>query len=1212
MSRSSNSGESPAKVNDFGEYEKLGDIDFALTRPGVYMPEIDPMPRDEWICSTNESGALSIKKEKVTFSAGAIHLFVEIASNAADNADKTRRDASSIKIGKIEAEVGDTTVTIRNSGRPIEIKFREEYGMYNPDLIFGEFRSSSTYKVTERKTGGLNGLGAKLTNVFSRTFKVKVLDPIRHLSYEGVWMNNMREHPAPIVKDYNKKESLVEITYELDFPRFSAEKYDIEALNLMKRYLISVSATSKIPVIFNGEEFDYSNPYDFCKLIFTEDVVNKAYVYYTWEGDTAPKKKNKIDWNKNIPEMELFYFDTPHDSESIAFVNSIPTSTGVHLKKIYKEFADVIIPEFKNTGEFKLTVKDIQNHVSVYFSGRLANPKFEGNMKDKLSKPALKLKLPDDTYKKIKSEGWRLLDCLKQEIMNKEQEILRETDGQGKNMVVRDKKCNEAILAGTVESPKCVFNIAEGDSAANYLKKRIAKVGGNTYNAIMRIRGKLLNTMKANATQIRDNKEIALIKTAINLQEGLDYTDPVNRKTLKYGFINIVTDADDDGKHIASLIINFLQNRFPSLIYNGMVGYLRLPVVKVSYKNEIVFRFFSNQSFDEWFTSLTENQKKKYSKGIAYFKGLASSSDKNVADDLEFSPVVQIIQDADIDDSLKMAFDPKMSNKRKEWINKWRNSVGVEDCEIVSLEKPRTDYTRIRAEQTASSYFRNQWVDYSVSSFLRGIPGIDGLKDSQRKLIYFAYNFFKNPDTAEFERGEFLANQLAAMSRYHHGAKNLEETLLRMCLNYVGTNNIPLFEFDGQLGDRSTGPKGMSAARYVGVKLATITHLIFCRDLIEMVPNQYDEGKMIEPEWLPSIIPIALVNGTRGVSTAYSNFIPNYNPIEIIDWLINKCRKLVCGDVNPYYRGFRGKLFLKKILLPNSDSTRSFTMDGEASSSIEEDDGKLVEVDPEFDFKNDINIPRENLSLISKGNFTTKLITKRKSFRVDDPPVYEVTVTELPIGMWVDNYSAICDIFKEKKILEDFDDDFNAETDTVRHVLRGYTVKLGEKGEEKLGIVRVLPLTIMNLINTDRYVKHFESQYEILEEFYKKMIPIFAKFRESKLSDISARLESDRNRINFIRLVLDRKISIWVEGKKKNTPRPEAEIIAEMEMNGLRDCLSTFRRTKFSDVTEEEIENLQNHAQELEEEYATLERSTPQSLWVERLMSLKNFIGDDY
>lgn len=1235
---------------DGKEYVELTDREHVLLRPTNYMTETKRFERETWVY---DDDLKKIVKKTITYPPAITHLFGEILSNAGDNIDRSKRE--NFPHGKIEVEMDMHTISVKNGGRPIAVTINEKTGVYNPEMIFGRMKTSSAYTNSEYESAGMNGLGAKLTNIFSSSFEVIVKDSYNHKSFYGKWSNNMLDYSGSEVANYKGKDSSVEVKYTLDFSKFeNVDSYDDEALSIIMKMIFFVSCTNKVPVVFNGVEYNYIDTRELLKLVWSEEIIEKSISYYEWiippEGSedlTSPKRpkkkgdsptnislniKKKINWNKAIASIELFYFDTPDNGDTLTFVNGINCTQGIHITEAYSKFSQIVIPNIKKAAQanIKLSAKDIKNHVSLFMILKLKAPQFVGNMKDKLSYALNKPKITLDSESVMKRVNkWKLIQRLNQEVKAMDFEILRETDGVGKEMAYFGKKGADANYACyPEESPNCVLNLSEGESAGLYMDKRIHFTGGKNYNGILCLKGKVLNVTNATANKIKENEELCIIKKMLNLEEGTDYTIPENKKKLKYGLIVIATDADDDGKHIAALIINYFKERFPSLLKLGMVAYLRLPIVKVFDKRGNVLRdFFSSRVYDEWLNSDDESIVKERSRigKTKYYKGLASYKDKEVAEDVETCGTYKIIED-DTDESgeiLKMAFDVRQVEKRKEWIKKWRTIIQSEELEIVSYAEFRDDITKLKGEQSVKSFFENRWVDYSMSNIIRGIPSLyDGLKRVQRKIMYTALKVFGKKNE-ELKVADF-ASQTSTLTNYHHNSKALEDAIARMMQSFVGTNNLPLLQTEGQCGSRKEGPSVFGAPRYLFVKLAEITPLIFNQDLIEMVPQVFDEGKYVETEWLPSIIPMVLVNGCNGIGTGNSTFVPNHNPLDVIDNLMRMCRGEDPKELIPFYRNFQGKIKIgvskknqkddeirKLYQKINMDSDSTFDGIEEKTDSRSEDEEDLSK---EYDYEKEFD-DLGKLSMITEGvysiEYVKKKITKKNKIDMDDVPIGEITVSELPIGKWTLNYYSSMMKYKELGIIEDANDISSEFDDTVGFRIFGWKgPKLSKNGIQHLKLTTRFPLTNMTLIDLEGNPIHFQNQIAILKAFYGNMIVIFDKYKAHTVSSIQEKIDLNENKMKFIDCVLKGDIIIFVPGKtpKSQKRRKEIEIVDDMTSFGIKNPNSIFRATKFSDVTEEEYQSLFEEIEILKKEKESLVAKTPQMLWIERLEKLRRYI----
>ena len=201
------------------------------------------------------------------------------------------------------------------------------------------------------------------------------------------------------------------------------------------------------------------------------------------------------------------------------------------------------------------------------------------------------------------------------------------------------------------------------------------------------------------------------------------------------------------------------------------------------------------------------------------------------------------------------------------------------------------------SQKTITEFLDKEYKDFSIYTIEnRAIPSaIDGLKPSQRKVIYVASNIWKNNE-GKYLKIFQLSGRIASEAFFHHGDASLNSAIITMCQKFK--NNLPLLEGDGILGSLRAVEAG--APRYVGAKLDKNFRLLY-KDF-DLLEHKYEEGSKIEPKFYLPIIPTVLVNGTSGIAVGYATNILNRNPIDVL----NNCLSLL-----------NGKSF--KIMLPKTN-----------------------------------------------------------------------------------------------------------------------------------------------------------------------------------------------------------------------------------------------------------------------------------------------------
>jgi DNA topoisomerase-2 len=870
--------EEKQRMSNFSEekYRRHTLRDHIYEVPDTYIGSDEKIPRNERVLEF--SLVKKFSSQMINIPEGVERIFLEILSNAGDNVQRSRE--SNVPIGKIDVKIEEQRVTIRNEGNSILLEIHSTENVYIPEMIFGTLLTSSNYH-EERTGAGRNGYGAKLCNIFSVDFFVIIVNSGK--KYFQKWTDNMRSRFEPILSSINEKD-FVEISYILDFERFRMEKkYDLSAIFLFAKHVADTGFTCRVPVFFNGTPLPVRNIVEYSKLLYPN--IENYLVHYEWPSGISLKiakiGKSKIQIPETetnlIPEVELAILDTPNEGSKIAFVNGIQTRDGgVHVDSAMKNVTDSILETFGNMNEktsgdsktnkkLSLSPSDVKRHLTIIISCRLRNPKFTSQQKTKLSSPKPKIHIDSKNLKQI--EKWDILSRLNAEIEAKQFRILSKTDGK-KRKHISVKDLEDANLAGTKDSEKCTLILVEGKSAMGYAARFISLISrGRDIYGIYPLRGKPLNTMKADFLSIVQNREICEIKDALGLREGVDYSNEDLRKTLRYGQIIIFADSDVDGKHIIGLILNIFFCRFPSLIAIGFIKFLRTRIVSVT-KGNTKLSFFTNSEYEKWRESITDISKWKHK----YYKGLGSSSNKEIKEEFDLKPrIVSCIYDNTTPSYMSLAFSDKQTNARKKWIASLPKYTNIEKIEMLPI-----------------SYFLNfELVTHSIDNMKRCIPGFDGLKISQRKVIWASMGW-KKLATSTVKVSQ-LAAHVSEKTGYHHGEKSLCDAISHMAMKFVGVNNLPLLVADGQFGTRNMMGEDGADARYKWTKPEWWWEYVFSPfDNHPKNPPPYlvltsDEGETHEPVTFLPIVPLHMINGVNGIGTGWSTFIPCFSPFSIID-----------------------------------------------------------------------------------------------------------------------------------------------------------------------------------------------------------------------------------------------------------------------------------------------------------------------------------------
>ena len=803
-------------------------------------------------------------------------VFLEIISNAGDNVDSSRR--AGVDPGRIDITVNSTTIKIKNGGLAIPVekivleakgkninvkpyKEGDENYSWLPAYIFGFLRSSNNYDDENiiRTGAGKNGIGAKLTNILSKKFTVEIEDPDAKLRFTGVWKDNMFMNDETIkpeitvVEDKTIEKGFVSIEWDLDFERFKMKKYAIEDLALFCRYAVDYSFACKIITTFNGVEFDYRDINKYALLFFTEEVIETSILKYSWKeipkdlekcpDPTLTKKIIEARKSEHMPELEVLILDTPDEGKVISYVNGLMTvEDGVHVDcvqdPVIRYVCNLINGDKKkakdksNVRNGIITARNVKPHVSFIVNAHIMDPDYNSQSKTKLTSPELVMDLEEKKLKKL--NDWNLVKRLYAELEAMAFRTATKSDGKKSKHV--NIKGSDANRAGTKESLKCALYIVEGKSAAGYPRKRINFLkGGKNYNGLAILKGKLMNITNANPVQYANNIVFGYVKKMIGLKEGVDYNAKINVNTLRYGFLIVNVDADDDGMHILAHFLNFLREKFPGILQQNMVGYLRTPVIKLLKGGRIAHRFFTVVDFNKWKET---NNIKGFE--IRYYKGLGTSEDVDIEDDLDNAPTVFCIYDEKSNAGFDLAFHKSNADRRKEWIAKWRDVTQSEDVVSVDMKDIMVGKNKLEVAQDISQLLNRELINYSVTSLFRAIPSeYDHLKVSQRKALYASLVWFGYNPKAKGKRLKVgrLVYKAADMVQYHHGEKSLIDTFIKMAQEFTG-----LIIWDSSIEEVVSAPEKMAEMKPLMLVIQKLIllggfHMFIIKNLLILLKN---------------------------------------------------------------------------------------------------------------------------------------------------------------------------------------------------------------------------------------------------------------------------------------------------------------------------------------------------------------------------------------
>lgn len=1080
MPKKASMSESSVLESEKTEYLALEPHEHVLKRPSMYIGGIVPVKIDFYSASNVDEGIKIVKKEGM-INQGLHRIFVEILSNAIDNVWRSLDSSTpctSIKVD-INRETGE--ISIWNNGKTIPIEINPETRLYNPEMLFGRLLSGSNFNDNEeRKSSGTNGLGSVVCNIFSTTFEVDIFDNHTLKKYMQMWSENMKNVGKPKITTPKTKAGYVKITFLPDFEKFGCTGLSDDMYSLFYKNVVDTAMLTGVNVFFNSTKIPMKTLKDYASLyvspiapIAQPETVEEVETFEEKEKEdekdldeddtvsvasTASKKEKEKGRKKQLDQIHLISDDSecvlqpnPNISDgfqAISFVNGIETRDGgVHVETyseaIFRPLLEALNKGVKK-GSTPLGLKEIKPYFQMFLKSTLDKPAFNSQEKSKLVSPAPAV--PEVATKHINAIlKWGCVDKIKNLLKGKELVALKKTEK--KRGFVKIEGYDPANLAGGKNSKECTLILCEGLSARSFCIKGLSDgvVNGKKsrdYIGCYSLKGKPLNVRNANVSQISNNKEICGIIQALNLKYGIDYTKDENFNTLSYGHVTLVCDADLDASHIMGLIISFFHKLFPSLLERkaSFITSMRTPVVRLYQKEKELQCFYTLDDFKKYCNTHV------LPKGVEsfYYKGLGTNKDKEIKSCFG-KKMVNFNKDEKADETIDKVFLTKNSDKRKTWLSNW-------DPTQENLHIGRDPVQ----ELSISEFLDKEMICYSIADCQRSLPCmVDSLKTSQRKILYafFLKNVTKDVKVAQ------ISAYTAQVSEYHHGEDNLNQTIIKMAQQYVGSNNISLLYPSGQFGSRVSNGADAASARYIFTRLNRFTRLLYPKEDDVLLDYQIEDKEVIEPKMYVPILPQILVNGALGIGTAFSSSVPMYNPRDIVRcvhiWIENP-DAFECPELIPWYDGFLG-----------------------------------------------------NIEKVSENKFVSKGIISRKGD--------VVTVNEIPIGMSIDEFKDKLDDLMEAKKIKSYK---NYSTDVIVKFDIKENKEDEELTLETLKLTSSISTTNMVMFDETGKIKKYNSVGEIIDSFCKVRYEFYTKRKAHLIKTIENELVVLSNKYRFLEEVM--------------------------------------------------------------------------------------------
>ncbi|AOA63330.1 DNA topoisomerase 2 [Komagataella phaffii CBS 7435] len=1045
-------------VNVSDQYQKLSQLEHILKRPDTYIGSVEKHESEQWIYNKETE---SMERKVVSIVPGLFKIFDEILVNAADN---KIRDPSMKNI-EVTIKPEENLIEVKNDGKGIPVQIHDKEHIYIPELIFGNLLTSSNYNDDQKKvTGGRNGYGAKLCNIFSTEFIVETYDKSSGKLYTQRWSQNMGKTDKPVIKSIKKATEYTKVSFRPDLAKFNMTELDEDILGVLRRRVFDLCGSVRdISVKLNGEKLKIRNFKQYVEM-YVKALEHKNDPIKTEDSSLLPPPSSSspsqtIVYQTLNDRWEIAFAVSDSTFNQVSFVNSIATTSGgTHVNFIADQIVKKIEKEIKTKNK-KAMIKpfQIKNNMFLFINCLVENPAFTSQTKEQLTTRASqfggkKTEVPDDFIKKILRTG--IVDAILDIAAMNADKALKKNDGSRKNRITGYPKLEDANKAGTKEGYKCTLILTEGDSASSLAVAGLAVVGRDYYG-VYPLRGKMLNVREASADQIMKNAEIQAIKQIMGFQHKKNYT-PENINSLRYGHIMIMTDQDHDGSHIKGLIINFLESSFPGLLKvpNFLLEFIT-PIVKVTItsgpEKRKVIPFYSMPEYEAWREQNTESFKQKYYKGLG--TSLAEEMREYFSQLDKHMKTFHALQDVD-PGFIDLAFSKKKADDRKEWLRGFEPGVHLDpDLSIIPI----------------SDFINKELILFSMADNIRSIPSmLDGFKPSQRKILYGCY---KRNLRSEIKVSQ-LAGYIGEHSAYHHGDQSLIQSIIGLAQDFVGSNNLNLLQPIGGFGSRAQGGKDASAARYIFTDLSKITRKIFHVDDNPLLNYLQDDEQTVEPEWYLPIVPMLLINGSEGIGTGWSTNIPPFNPVDIVA----NIRRLMDGqemeEMIPWYRGWNGSI--TKI------SADKFRMEG----NIEQIDDETIEI---------TEIPAKTWTI------------NMKEFLLN----------------------GIAGSEKQKSWIKDMEEQHGMDLKFVITLTKEEMKKSLQMGlKERFKLITTINVGNMVAFDAAGKIKKYDNVNEIIEDYYHVRLDFYQRRKDHLAEVLGNQLEKISSQARFVKMIIENELRV--------------------------------------------------------------------------------------
>ncbi len=549
-------------------------------------------------------------------SRGLHHLVYEVVDNSIDEAMAGYCSEISIEINK------DSSLTVEDNGRGIPVGLHKKEGVSALEVVMTKIGAGGKFdKDSYKVSGGLHGVGVSCVNALSESLTARVFREGKE--YEQHYSKGKPNGPVKEVGKSDKRGTLVTFTPDKEIFKEITD-FDYEILSKRMRELSFLNKGITISILDNRKKDKDGNPVS--ESFHSKEGLSEFIKYLDESREPIINNIIKMEGEKNgIPVEVAMIYNSSFSENLHSYVNNINTHEGgTHLSGFRRGLTNTLKKYAESSGltdklKFDISGDDFREGLTAVISVKVAEPQFEGQTKTKLGNREVSSAVSQSVSQMLEDyleENPEDSKIIVQKVILAAQ--ARNAARQAREMIQRKTVMTGGGLPGKLsdcsetDPSKCEVFLVEGDSAGGTAKQGRDRV----FQAILPLRGKILNVEKAQQHRVFENEEIRNIYTALGVSVGTEEdSKALNLEKLRYHKIIIMCDADVDGSHISTLILTFFFRYMRELVEAGNIYIATPPLYLVKKGNKKVYA---------WDDKERDNYAKDFGSGVSIqrYKGL--------------------------------------------------------------------------------------------------------------------------------------------------------------------------------------------------------------------------------------------------------------------------------------------------------------------------------------------------------------------------------------------------------------------------------------------------------------------------------------------------------------------------------------------------------------------------------------------------------------